>query len=113
MTPRPSQSSRRAAGLMVTVLALAVLGACAAGPNPASTGGPDAAGFWLGLWQGLISPITFIVSLFNDQVSIYEVHNNGNWYDFGFMLGVASVFSGGGGGAAAAGPRRKTPQDAA
>jgi len=97
----------------VALALLALLGACAAGPNPASTSGPEAAGFWLGLWQGLISPITFIVSLFNDQVNIYEVHNNGNWYDFGFMLGVSIVFSGSGRGAAAAGPRRKRPQDAA
>jgi hypothetical protein len=49
----------------------------------------------LGLWQGLISPITFIVSLFTTKVNIYEVHNNGNWYDFGFMLGVAAAFSSG------------------
>lgn len=102
------------AGLVV-VGVLLVLGACAAGPNPASAGGPDAAGFLLGFWQGLISPITFIVSLFNDQVNIYEVHNNGNWYDFGFMLGVASVFSGGGGGAGARSSRsrRGSPQDTA
>ena len=52
---------------------------------------PDAAGFWLGLWQGLISPITFLISLFNNDVNVYEVNNNGNWYDFGFMLGVAIV----------------------
>jgi hypothetical protein len=38
------------------------------------------------------------VSLFNDNVNIYEVHNNGNWYNFGFMLGVLIVFSGSGGG---------------
>lgn len=54
----------------------------------------DAAGFWLGLWQGLISPITFLISLFNNDVNVYEVNNNGNWYNFGFMLGVAAVFSG-------------------
>ncbi|MQA79674.1 MAG: hypothetical protein GEV10_14535 [Streptosporangiales bacterium] len=28
------------------------------------------------------------------DVSLYEVHNNGNWYDFGFILGIAVVFSG-------------------
>ncbi|KAE8765152.1 hypothetical protein [Georgenia thermotolerans] len=80
-----------------------VLAACAAGPNPVA--GAGEAGFWSGLWQGLISPITFVVSLFNDNVSIYEVRNNGNWYDFGFMLGVSAVFSGPAGGAA----RRRAP----
>ena len=72
-------------------LAALVLTACAAGPNAAVAAAPDAAGFWLGLWQGLISPITFLISLFTDHVSIYEVHNDGNWYDFGFMIGVSAV----------------------
>jgi hypothetical protein len=73
-----------------TVLALV---ACTAGPNDvAHVDAPQIAGFWPGLWHGLISPITFLVSLFNDNVNIYEVHNNGNWYDFGFMLGVSTVF---------------------
>jgi hypothetical protein len=31
-----------------------------------------AAGFWGGLWHGIIAPITFIVSLFATGVSIYE-----------------------------------------
>ncbi len=44
---------------------------------------PAPAGFWLGLWQGLISPITFVISLFTDGVNIYEVRNTGNWYDVG------------------------------
>jgi hypothetical protein len=39
--------------------------------------------------------------LFSDNVSMYEVHNNGNWYNFGFLLGVGTVWGGGGGGAAA------------
>ena len=79
--------------LLLAGLAL-LLTACAAGPNAMEGHGADQAGFWLGLWQGLIIPISFIVSLFNDHVSIYEVNNNGNWYDFGFVLGVSFVFSG-------------------
>jgi hypothetical protein len=101
-------ATRSSRGLQVVVLVAAaiVLAGCAAGPNPA-TDGPDAAGFWLGLWQGFISPVTFVVSLFTDEVSIYEVRNNGNWYDAGFMLGVCMVFSGGAGSGSAARPRRK------
>ncbi len=97
--------SRRATAALVVVGVLA-LAACAAGPNPAaqvSIGNP--AGFWLGLWQGAISPITFVVSLFNDQVNIYEVHNNGSWYNFGFMLGVSAALSGAAGSGARAGSR--------
>ena len=87
--------SRRAVRAAAMIAAVLVLAACAAGANAVALADrPDAAGFWLGLWQGLISPITFLISLFNDEVNIYEVNNNGNWYDFGFMLGVAIVFSG-------------------
>ena len=89
-----------------------VLAGCAAGPNELVQSGSDAAGFWLGLWHGLISPITFIVSLFNSDVSVYEVHNNGNWYDFGFMLGVACAFGGGAGGSGAANSRRRSRKPA-
>ncbi len=89
LTRGPRRPVRLVFALAVAAL---VLTACAAGPNVAV--GPDAAGFWLGLWHGLISPITFLVSLFTDKVSIYEVHNDGNWYDFGFMIGISAVFSG-------------------
>ena len=99
----PIRSGVTYASLLIGTLLL--LGACAAGPNELVDTGPDPAGFWLGLWQGLISPITFIVSLFNTEVNIYEVQNNGNWYDLGFMLGVACAF-GSGGGAGASGARR-------
>lgn len=64
-----------------------------------------APGFWSGLWHGIIVPVTFVISLFNDQVSIYEVQNRGGWYDFGFVLGVITIFGGGGGGAGRAGKR--------
>ncbi len=48
------------------------------------------AGFWGGLWHGIIAPITFLVSLFVSGVSIYETNNNGRWYEFGFMLGIGA-----------------------
>jgi hypothetical protein len=81
-----------AALLAASVLLLA---ACAAGPNNvAQVNAPHIAGFWLGLWQGAISPVTFLVSVFNHNVNIYDVHNNGNWYNFGFMIGVSAALSG-------------------
>src|SRR5690606_34545975 len=39
------------------------------------------------------------VSLFTDSVNVYEVHNNGHWYDFGFVTGAGILFVGGGTGA--------------
>jgi len=87
----------------VCVLALAAsLASCAPGPNP-SAGTPDGAGkiagFPLGLWHGVIAPVAFVVSLFNDAVGVYEPHNNGGWYDFGFILGLSITFGGSAGGA--------------
>jgi hypothetical protein len=89
--------------VLVVVPVVLLLAACAAGPNPAAAGGSgDLAGFWLGLWHGVISPVTFVVSLFTDQVNLYEVRNDGNWYDAGFVVGVSVAFSGAGGSGAAA-----------
>jgi hypothetical protein len=30
---------------------------------------------------------------------MYEVHNNGGWYNFGFILGMSIIFGGSAGGA--------------
>ena len=71
---------------------------CAPGPNAmekTADAGGNVAGFWKGVWQGLISPVTFIISLFTKDIRFYEVHNNGGWYNFGFVLG-AGLFLGGG-----------------
>jgi hypothetical protein len=35
------------------------------------------------------------VSLFNPDVGIYEIHNNGAWYNLGFLLGIMVPLSGG------------------
>lgn len=82
----------------VIFVCLIMLAGCIAGPNPdvrtpAENG--KTAGFWAGLWHGLFVPITFFVSLFADDVTIYEVHNNGGWYDFGFLLGAGALLGGG------------------
>lgn len=73
------------------------LASCAAGPNELAgtiDGSGVLAGFWRGLWHGLISPITFVISLFSDHVAMYEVHNNGGWYNLGFILGAMTTFGG-------------------
>lgn len=92
---------RRRNGVMLVgtlLLLVLLLGACAPGPNPAvgsaAVEGGDPAGFWLGLWQGLIAPVTFVVSLFNDGVNVYEVHNSGNLYNFGYVLGLGFLVGG-------------------
>jgi hypothetical protein len=44
-------------------------------------------GFWGGLWHGIIAPIDFVISLFNDNFIIYAPNNNGTWYALGFIIG--------------------------
>ncbi len=93
---------------LIGLLALfvVVLAGCTAMPNTlVNTPNADGkvAGFWQGLWHGIISPVTFIISLFNHNVTVFEVHNNGAWYILGFLAGVGA-FAGGGG--RAAGRRR-------
>jgi len=82
-----------------------LLSSCAAGPSPV-TGSAGPAGDWLGLWQGFICPFAFLASLFNENVGIYEVNNNGGWYDFGFVIGVSVIFGGPGGAGGRASRRR-------
>jgi len=52
------------------------------------------AGFWAGLWHGIICVITFIISLFSKSVAMYEVSNSGGWYNFGFLLGASIALGG-------------------
>jgi hypothetical protein len=86
---------------VVVILLLLAMTSCAPGPNVqegVAAQGTDLAGFWLGLWHGIIAPITFVISLFSDTVNVYEIHNNGNWYNFGFVLGAGVLLGGGGAG---------------
>jgi len=80
--------------LVIIVLSLS---GCVAGRNVVE-GAPDekggVAGFWKGLWHGVISPLTWFISIFTADVNFYEVHNNGGWYDFGFVLGAGIILSG-------------------
>ena len=105
---------KKIATLVLTVILFALLAGCAPGtsvqvntpqstlqlsapgPNPMLNQG-DASGrvsrAWAGLWHGIIAPITLVISFFNVDVYMYEVHNAGSEYDFGFLLGVILIFS--------------------
>ncbi len=69
----------------------------APGPNPLMdrpAAGHAVAGILLGLWHGIISPITLIMSFLNRNVQMYEVHNDGGPYNLGFFLGIAILIGG-------------------
>jgi len=88
----------KVAAFILIMFLLVSLTGCAPGPNsmketPSAKG--SLAGFWLGAWQGFIAPFVFLVSLFRGGVNIYEVHNNGAWYNFGYLFGLMCFFGGG------------------
>jgi hypothetical protein len=68
----------------------------APGPNP-MINQPDGIGriarSGAGLWHGIIAPVTLVLSFFNDDIRMYEVHNAGSEYDLGFLLGVTVIIS--------------------
>ncbi len=69
----------------------------APGPNPLMDrpgSGGHVAGILLGLWHGIISPITLILSFLNRNVQMYEVHNDGAPYNVGFFLGIVLLIGG-------------------
>ena len=65
------------------------------GPNPQvdkSAENGRVAGLGTGLWHGLISVITLIISFFNPAIQMYEVHNSGELYNLGFLIGAVLLF---------------------
>lgn len=83
----------RRATAVALLVALSTLAACAAGDERFT--GEDPAGFWFGLWHGLIALPALIIGLFADGVQMYERNNTGGWYDLGFLIGIGIMAGGG------------------
>ena len=79
--------------VLTVIVLISMMTACTAG-DPQFTQ-DDPAGFWWGLWHGVISVITLVIHVFNENVAVYEISNSGGWYDLGFLLGVIFVWGGG------------------
>ncbi len=77
---------------IILIIAGLLLTACAAGDAQFTQETP--AGFWFGLWHGVIALISLLIHVFNQNVAVYEISNTGGWYDFGFLLGVISIWGG-------------------
>jgi len=65
------------------------------------------ANFWLGLWQGLIILLSFVASWFDNNIVLYQVHNNGFWYNFGYIIALCVSIGGLAGGNRATGRAKK------
>ncbi len=79
--------------LLFLIPLILLLSSCAAGDAQFTPESP--AGFWYGFWHGVISLISLIIHIFNNDVFVYEINNTGGWYDFGFLLGVICIWGGG------------------
>ncbi len=95
---------------MLLIIILTILLALSCAPkNERFVASP--AGFWAGLWHGFIAWITFFISLFSDKVTVYEMNNNGAWYNFGFLLGLGAFVGGGSGGSCWKAKQPKSEQE--
>lgn len=90
---------KRAVGVAVGLIAILALTACVAGSQEAqhaAAGGPLSQ-LLLGLWHGVIAPVTLIAEVINRlaphllpwTVHLYEVKGAGVAYDVGFYFGLA------------------------
>jgi hypothetical protein len=95
--PVPTAAPGEAASSSQIELPGARINIFAPGPNPEMNrpgSGGHVAGILLGVWHGIISPITLILSYLNHSVQMYEVHNDGAPYNLGFFLGIAILVGG-------------------
>lgn len=91
--------------LFLLACLLFLLGLSCAPGNERWASVDNPAGFWAGLWHGLIIVVTFVVSLFTRDVGIYEPNNVGWGYNIGFILGCMISLGG-----AAGSARRRRPK---
>ena len=93
-TPVPAQAGTPAPNDQINVPGVSIQ-VNAPGPNPLENkedANQQVAGIGMGIWHGIISPVTLIISFSNPNVQMYEVYNDGSQYNFGFLVGVAIVF---------------------
>jgi hypothetical protein len=76
---------------LTAIAALVLLSACATRPM----GHHSDPALVRGIIDGLLAPISFVLSLFSDTIRMYAFPNIGRWYDLGFLLGL-SAWGGGG-----------------
>ncbi|MGZ7113764.1 MAG: hypothetical protein ACXVI0_01760 [Halobacteriota archaeon] len=74
-------------GLALLVAAIYIIVYHVGMPTRDLSGAP--ANFWWGLWQGLIIVLSFIASWFDNNIVLYQVNNNGFWYNLGYLIALS------------------------
>ena len=75
---------------MLLVIMVMILSSCMPGDGTNTKEFP--AGFFRGVWHGWLAPISLIMGIFDRNIRIYEVFNNGWAYDFGFYIAIIRGF---------------------
>ncbi|QEN06752.1 hypothetical protein EXM22_01620 [Oceanispirochaeta crateris] len=83
---------RKTGIVVLLILTLVMLTGCLPGDGRASEVSP--ANFLWGIWHGWMAPLSLIVSIFAKNIRLYEIHNTGIWYDFGFYMAILGGFGG-------------------
>lgn len=80
--------------LGLVLVAMALMTSCATQVDVSAVVEGKPAGFWSGLWHGIIAPFAFIGSFFSSSIAIFDVNNTGWWYELGFLLGMGGSGTG-------------------
>lgn len=77
----------KSGNFLIAVLLLILTSSCAENVpiDECLTG--ETHGFFWGLWHGFIAPISLVISLFDKDVVMFAVNNDGFLYGLGFLLG--------------------------
>lgn len=73
---------------VIFLIALFLFSSCADTQNIEACRTGHVYGFFGGLWHGMIALVSFVGSLFSDDIAVWAVNNNGGWYELGFLIGV-------------------------
>ncbi len=77
--------------LMVVIICLCFTGCL---PGDGTNSATHAAGIFSGIWHGWIAPFSLVYSIFNKNIGIYEIYNNGFLYNLGYYAAIISGFGG-------------------
>ena len=78
--------------IYLLLLVVVLLSGCADHVTLAEAMYHEKVGFLHGFLHGVILIPAWIISIFDSDVAIYAIYNNGGWYDFGFVLGAFRPF---------------------
>lgn len=79
-----TKTSKRIFTIVILFMFIVIFASCANKGNVPNV----PYGFFSGIIHGILAPLAFIGNILGGNFAIYAVHNCGNWYDFGYLLGI-------------------------